>query len=257
MNTGNTNSIVPTKEEIAEFSKPKPASFDSSVVETIDEKKILEDATKIFALNENKDEPALRMNASESMTVASSEPEYHTISGGPETVNDIKKKASEIQKEPHLYSAIGMNKETFSRDTQEEVLSLFVIFLKLSIIVDGLLLVVIFGGPILLGYLVEHSYLVITDGRLYNIGTFTVPVDFLQELGKHLPKVIALSLVALTTAFVSDIFSGNTLKFYVRFIIFAVLIGIIVAVEYYLRPLGVDLFSGLYDFVREQLAFLH
>lgn len=269
MNNGDTSSIVPTPEEVAALSVSK--SSEAPVKESLDEKKILEEAAKVFALDTTS--PASFMGDVDqnnfivqdevpSDTAIEGEVQYHTVSGGPETVNEIKKKNGVI---PGLESAspplgIGLpeqsSKESLVPSARPTASSLIIgICFKLLFIGNAILFAVVFGLPVLLEYLAAQSYVILRDG-IYTIGNINFPISLIQNLSHDIPQVVVISGVLIVTALIADVFTGSTPKFYIRFVVFLILAAIVFGTEYYLLQFGVNLFSPLYEMVRAQLVFL-
>lgn len=269
MNNEDTSSIVPTPEEVAALSVSK--SVPTPTKEPLDEKKILEEAAKVFELDTNSPASAIGDVDTTNFIVQDEAPsdnlpeegeQYHTVSGGPETVNDIKKKNGVIPGLEPTQPPLGMgiqeqsSKESLIPSARPTSSSLIVgVCFKFVFIGNALLFALVYGLPVLLEYLAAQAYVAFNDG-VYLLGGHSLPIVMVQNLSQYIPQVIVLSAFLIIIALITDIFTGGTPKFYVRMIVFLILAAIVFGTEYYLLQFQVDLFSPLYEIVRGQLVFL-
>jgi hypothetical protein len=170
---------------------------------------------------------------------------FHTISGGPETVQqNVFKNANDIAAS-RKYSTLGMSS---SKDSGIEEIgpSLFAVLFKFTIFTVLFFLGLSAASPKLLQILVEKQILRINEAGLYMYDQFTFSNVFLEHPMYNLVLILVISFVFLLLALVADFLTGKSMILFVKFFIHLLLVLVTGVGIFYLQINGVDIL-GMID----------
>lgn len=178
--------------------------------------------------------------------------ENHTISGGKETLKELKKKNATSVIEKRKYSTLGIPTAKVKPPTEEfqEESSLFVLFFKIAVFIIAGFLGLSFASPSLLTYLVDKQYLQKVDEGVYSYNHFTFSNIFSEHILYTAVVLAVVSFVSFFIAIFVDVLVGKSIFLFAKVFIFVIITIFLGVLVFYLQINGTDVLG----MVMEQLS---
>lgn len=167
---------------------------------------------------------------------------YNTISGGPETLKEIKQKNASAVIENGKYSTIGMpTKPTTSVNQTVEESSLFVLFCKVTVSILFLFLSIAFATPVLLPFLVDKGYLDLVSTGVYSAYGFIFSSTISEQIPYLTSLIVVVSFVILFISWIVDLLVGKSIFLFAKVFIFIFITLLLGVTVFYLQINGTDI----------------